>query len=103
IIDDGELNGQIGTYDCVVIPTNQIDRVELERGADSALYCSDAMTSVVQFFTLKGHTRRPELEMGADGGTFASAHGYASLAGARGIADYNFFAEQFNTDGQGTN
>ena len=103
IIDDVVVNDPGGTFDFGVIPTYQIERVELERGADSALYGSDAMTSVVQFFTRKGHTRRPELEMGADGGTFASAHGYASLAGARGIADYNFFAEQFNTDGQGTN
>ena len=30
-------------------------------------------------------------------------NGYASVAGARGIFDYNVFADQFNTQGQGVN
>src|SRR5208283_1924338 len=37
------------------------------------------------------------------GGNFWTAHGYASLAGAHGIFDYNVFADQFNTQGQGIN
>jgi vitamin B12 transporter len=43
------------------------------------------------------------LRFGAEGGTFATARGYASLAGARGRLDYNLFGEQFNTEGQGIN
>ena len=45
----------------------------------------------------------PEIRFGADGGTFGTARGYASLAGARGRFDYNAFAEQDATDGQGPN
>ena len=41
--------------------------------------------------------------IGAEGGTFGTARGYASLAGARGRFDYNLFGEQFNTSGQGIN
>ena len=61
------------------------------------------MTSVVQMWTTTGSTRTPEVTFGADGGNFSTAHGYASIAGARGIFDYNAFADQFNTNGQGIN
>ena len=73
------------------------------RGAESTLYGSDAMTSVVQVWTRTGSTPTPELRFGAEGGTFSTARGYASLAGARGRLDYNLFGEQFNTEGQGIN
>src|SRR6202011_3430474 len=45
----------------------------------------------------------PELTLSADGGTFSTAHGSASLAGAYSRFDYNLFGEQFNTSGQGIN
>jgi outer membrane cobalamin receptor len=77
--------------------------VEFVRGAQSTLYGSDAMTSVVQVWTRTGSTHIPELRFGADGGNFGTANGYASLAGARGRFDYNFFGDQFNTQGQGVN
>jgi hypothetical protein len=61
------------------------------------------MTSVVQVWTRTGSTPVPELRFGADGGNFGTANGYASLAGALRRFDYNFFANQFNTNGQGVN
>jgi outer membrane cobalamin receptor len=103
IVDGVVVNDPGGTFDFGVVPMYQIDRVELTRGADSALYGSDAMTSVVQFWTRNGTTRTPEVRFGAEGGTFSTARGYASVAGARGAFDYNVFGEQFNTAGQGPN
>jgi outer membrane cobalamin receptor len=81
----------------------QVDRLEFVRGAESTLYGSDAMTSVVQAWTRTGSTHTPELRFGGEGGTFQTARGYASLAGARGRFDYDLFADQFNTSGQGPN
>lgn len=103
IIDGVPVNDPGGTFDFGVVPSQQINRVELLRGSASTLYGSDAMTSVVQMFTATGTTRVPELRFGADGGTFGTANGYASLAGARGRFDYNVYGEQFNTEGQGVN
>ncbi len=77
--------------------------MEFVRGAQSTLYGSDAMTSVVQVFTRTGSTPVPELRFGADGGNLGTANGYATLAGAYGRFDYNLFADQFNTMGQGPN
>ena len=92
-----------GTFDFGTLPLAQADRVEFVRGAQSTLYGSDAMTSVVQVWTRTGSTHVPELRFGADGGNFGTANGYASLAGARRRFDYNFFGDQFNTNGQGVN
>lgn len=104
VIEDGvPIDDPGGTFDFGAVPLSEISRVELVRGADSALYGSDAMTSVVQFFSRNGSTRLPELRFGADGGTFSTAHGYASLAGARGRFDFNLFGDQFNTEGKGIN
>jgi len=101
IIDGVPINEPGGTFDFGVISTPQFDRIELLRGTQSTLYGSDAMTSVVQVFSRTGTTRIPLLTFGADGGTFATAHGYGSLSGAADRFDYNLFADQFNTQGQG--
>ena len=103
LVDGVPVNDPGGFFDFGVVPLFQVDRVEMVRGPASSLYGSDAMTSVVQFFSATGHSPRPELLVGADGGNFGTAHGYGALSGARSRFDYNLFAEQFNTDGQGPN
>ncbi|HYG97591.1 MAG TPA: TonB-dependent receptor [Terriglobales bacterium] len=103
IVDGVPVNDPGGTFNFGLLPMEQVERVELVRGAQSALYGSDAMTSVVQMWTRTGTTRVPELRLGAEGGTFETARGYASLAGARGRFDYNVYGQQFNSEGQGVN
>jgi outer membrane cobalamin receptor len=78
-------------------------RLEFLRGAQSTLYGSDAMTSVVQVWTRTGNTPVPELRFGADAGNYGTENGYASLAGAHRRFDYNVFGNQFNTTGSGPN
>ncbi len=104
VIVDGVYISEPGeTFDFGTLPLAQADRLEFSRGAQSTLYGSDAMTSVVQVWTRTGSTRVPELRFGAEGGNFGTANGYASLSGAHGRFDYNFFGYQFNTNGQGVN
>jgi outer membrane cobalamin receptor len=103
LIDGVPVTEPGGTFNAATVPLGDADRLEFLRGAQSALYGSDAMTSVVQVFTRNGTTERPELRFGADGGTFGTAHGFASLSGARSRFDYNAFADQFQTNGQGPN
>jgi len=103
IVDGVTINEPGGTFNFGNFPLIEASRVEFLRGAQSTLYGSDAMTSVVQVWTRTGSTAVPELRFGADGGNFATANGYASLAGARGRFDYNLFANQFSTNGQGVN
>ena len=104
VISDGvAINEPGGTFDFGTLPLDQADRMEFVRGTQSTLYGSDAMSSVIQIWTRSGSTPVPELRFGADGGNFNTAHGYASLAGARSRFDYNLFGSQFNTQGSGIN
>ena len=103
IVDGVTINEPGGTFDFGTLPLTQASRMEFLRGAQSTLYGSDAMTSVVQVWTRRGNTAIPELRFGADGGNFSTANGFASLAGARGRYDYNVFGDQFNTNGAWVN
>ena len=103
IVDGVTINEPGGTFDFGTLRLDQADRMEFVRGAQSTLYGSDAMTSVVQVWTRVGSTPVPEFTFGADGGNFSTARGYAALAGARGRFDYNLFGSQFNTNGAGIN
>lgn len=103
IIDGVPVTEPGGTIDFGTIPLAEAGRLEFLRGAQSTLYGTDAMTSVVQVFTRTGTTETPEFRFGADGGNFNTGHGFASLSGARSIWDYNLFADQFNSEGLGIN
>ena len=103
IVDGGTVNEPGGTFDFGTLPLNEAGRLEFVRGAQSTLYGSDAITSVVQVWTRTGNTPVPELRLGASGGNFSTASGDASLAGAHERFDYNLFADQFNTAGAWTN
>ena len=103
IVDGVPIDNPGETFDFGTLPLTQADRIEFLRGAQSTLYGSDAMTSVVQVWTRTGSTPVPELRFGADGGNFGTASGNASLAGARGAFDYNLFGDQFNSNGLGVN
>jgi len=103
VVDGVTINEPGGTFDFGNLPLAEADRMEFLRGAQSTLYGSDAMTSVVQVWTRTGSTVVPELRLGAGGGNFGTGNGYASLAGARGRFDYDLFGDQFNTSGQGVN
>src|SRR5207244_13520144 len=91
-----------GTFDFGTLPLFEEDRLEFLRGAQSTLYGSDAMTSVVQTWSRTGNTPVPELRFGSDAGNYGTENGYASLAGANGPFDYNVFGNQFNTNESGT-
>ena len=103
IVDGVAVDNPGETFDFGTLPLAQADRLEFLRGAQSTLYGSDAMTSVVQVWTRTGSTRTPEFRFGADGGNFGTASGHASLAGARGRFDYNLFGDQLNSNGLGVN
>src|SRR5258708_18236017 len=103
MVDGVAVNDPGGAFDFGTLPLLEADRLELLRGAESTLYGSDAMTSVVQVWTRTGSTPAPELRFGSDAGNYGTENGYASLSGANGRFDYNVFGNQFNTTGSGPN
>jgi vitamin B12 transporter len=103
IVDGVSVTEPGGTIDFGTLSLAEAGRLEFLRGAQSTLYGSDAMTSVVQVWTRTGNTSVPELRFGADAGNYGTENGYASLAGTHGRFDYNVFGNQFNTAGSGPN
>ena len=103
IVDGVPIDNPGETFDFGTLSLAQADRMEFVRGAQSTLYGSDAMTSVLQVWTRTGSSEIPELSFAADGGNFETASGHASLSGARGLFDYNVFGDQLNTNGSGVN
>lgn len=101
LVDGTPINPPGSAVDFSSLTTENIDKVEIVRGAESAIYGSDAVSGVVQLFTHRGETRIPSAELFAEGGGFSSARGGADLSGLLGKFDYSGAAAYFQTDGQG--
>ncbi|HEY4836965.1 MAG TPA: TonB-dependent receptor, partial [Candidatus Acidoferrales bacterium] len=103
LIDGAPINDSGGFIDLSNLMLDNVEKVELVHGAESALYGSDAMAGVIQIFTKRGDTRTPELDLTGDGGSFGTGRGSAELSGLLGKFDYAMGATYFATGGQGPN
>ena len=98
LLDGVPLNDPGGAFDFSNITSQNLDRVEFVRGANSALYGSDAMTGVVQLFTKRGAAAKPEYHFSVEGGSFSTARGSAGLAAQTGRVDYSLDVTGYSTD-----
>ncbi|HZS03936.1 MAG TPA: TonB-dependent receptor [Blastocatellia bacterium] len=103
LIDGVPINDAGGSFDLADLTTANAERIELVRGAQSALYGSDAMTGVLQLVTRRGTTQVPEFELEAEGGSFAFNRQAARLAGANRGFDYSISFAHLRTDGRDRN
>ncbi len=71
------------------IPLSQIERIEVLRGPAAAVYGSDAIGGVVQFFTRKGDGKASPY-IGLGGGSYGLRRAEAGISGAVGAFDYAF-------------
>jgi len=103
LIDGIPVNEPGGDLNFSNLTLDNIDKVEIVHGAESALYGTDAMSGVIQLFSHTGTTRIPELNLFAEGGGFSSARGGAQLGGLVDKFDYSVAGSYFETSGQGVN
>ena len=103
LIDGTPVNLPGGDFDFSNLTLDNVDKVEIVHGAESALYGTDAMSGVVQIVSHRGATRIPEINLFAEGGSFSSARGGAQVSGLLGKFDYSAAGSYFHTDGQGVN
>ena len=101
LVDGVRVNISGGQFDFSRISTGDIERVEVVRGAQSALYGSDAIGSVVQIFTKRGlPTDGPQVSGSFEGGSFGRVRGDAWLSGgARQRLDYQLGLGYRRTNG----
>ncbi len=103
LIDGIPANEPGGLVDFSNFTLDNIDKIEIVHGAESALYGSDAMDGVIQIFTHRGTTRVPDFTAFTDGGNFATGRGGADLSGLLGRFDYSAGVSDLETQGQGPN
>jgi vitamin B12 transporter len=103
LIDGTTVNNPGGSVDFSNFTLDNIDKVEIVRGAQSAIYGTDAVSGVIQLFTHRGETRLPAFSVFGEGGSFSSGRGGGQLSGLLGKFDYSAAASYFQTDGQGPN
>jgi outer membrane cobalamin receptor len=103
LVDGVPLNQPGGAIDLSNFTLDNVEKIEIVRGAQSALSGSDAMTGVIEVLTHRGSTRVPLLLLEADGGTFSTGRGLARLSGLAGPLDYSAAAGYFSTRGRAPN
>ena len=101
LIDGVRVNADGGSYDFGRVSAGEIARVEVVRGAQSALYGSDAIGSVIQIFTKRGTPAGgPRLSGFVEGGSFGTSRGdLRLLGGARQRLDYQLGIAHRATEG----
>jgi vitamin B12 transporter len=103
LVDGAPINPPGGAVDFSNLTLDNIDKVEIVRGAESAIYGTDAISGVIQLFTHRGTTRTPEFSVFGEGGSFSSGRGGGQLSGLLGAFDYSGAASYLQTSGQGPN
>lgn len=103
LVDGVPINPPGAAVDFSSLTLDNVDKVEVVRGAESAIYGTDAVSGAIQLFTHRGETRIPQFSAYGEGGSFASGRGGAQFSGLLGAFDYSAAASYLDTDGQGRN
>jgi vitamin B12 transporter len=103
LLDGMPLNEPGGAFNFASLSPENIERIEVLRGAHSALFGSDAMASVIHLFSVRPDAGRPQVNLTVDGGTYNTAH-LAIGAGARtGGVEFSVFGSALQTDNREPN
>lgn len=103
LIDGVPSNDAGGSFDFADLTTDNLTRIELVRGAQSAIYGSDAMSGVLQIFTHRGSTPDPQIDLSLEGGSFALSRQFARLSGQSNAFDYSTSFTHLRTNGRDRN
>ncbi len=90
-----------GLFDFGGLSADNIDRIEILRGAQSMLYGSDAMGGVINIITKRGEGT-PTASAFAEFGSFATLREGVSAAGAKGPFDFSVAMSRWDTSGFST-
>ncbi len=103
LLDGIPVNDPGGEVNLAGLSSSELERIEVVRGPESALFGAEAASGVVQLFTRRGNAeeRRPRGSVSYDRGSFQTDRFSADLAGGSGGRfDYSFGAEQFHSAGE---
>jgi vitamin B12 transporter len=100
LIDGVEVNDPSAgsQFDFASLTTDNVERIEILRGPQSALYGSDAIGGVVNVITKRGEGP-PTVRLRGEGGSFGTAEGAFSLSGGGENHDFSLGASAVGTEG----
>jgi vitamin B12 transporter len=99
LIDGVEVNsGATGSFDMASLTTDNLDRVEVLRGAGGSLYGSQAIGGVVNVLSQEGQGP-PTASLVSAGGNRATSQQVATVSGAEGNLGYSGALSYFSTEG----
>lgn len=87
-----------GAANLAGIPLDNVERIEVVRGPQSALYGSQAIGGVINIITKSG-AGKPSVTARVEGGTLGTLNTYASTGGSFGATDYFLSVSHEDTDG----
>ena len=96
-VDGVQANSFGGGFDFAHLPVTNIDRVEIVRGPQSALYGANAIGSVIRVVTRRGGP--PSVEGSIEGGSFDTLRLSGATAGSSGPWGWGLSGERLTTDG----
>lgn len=98
LIDGIPANDIGGEFEFANVSASGANQVEVFRGANSVLYGTDALGSVIQISTRRGSTPAPEFTYSADGGNFYTLRQEATVGGV--FHQFDYFADFMNFETQ---
>jgi vitamin B12 transporter len=88
-----------GAFDWADLTPDGVERIEVVRGPQSALYGSEALAGVISIISRHGTPGEPEATAGGEAGGNGWRRGRAAVAGGRGAWDWRVTASHQETDG----
>jgi outer membrane receptor protein involved in Fe transport len=98
MVDGIELNEFGGSFDFAPLPADDVDRVEVTRGPESALYGPNAVTSVINIVTLQGEGT-PHFTFQAEGGSFTTRRFVGNGSGVTDGFNWGFDVSRMDSGG----
>jgi len=104
LIDGIPINEPGGTFDFGHLTTTGLERIEIVRGAQSALFGSDAMSSVVHLISARGRRdQRAAFTALMEAGGYGTVRVEAGVRGGARNWDYSLTAGRLDTDNRAPN
>ncbi|MCR4374375.1 MAG: TonB-dependent receptor [Acidobacteria bacterium] len=108
LLDGIPLNEPGGTFNFGGLSAGHLDRIEFVRGAQSALFGSDAMAGVVHLVTARSRAgtngrHRPAVSAEFGGGGYDTMRGSATVSGGTARWDYSLHGGRYQTDNRAAN
>lgn len=104
LLDGIPINEPGGSFNFGGLSTGHFDRIEFVRGAQSAVFGSDAMAGVLQLITARGRTgAKPSFSADVSGGGYGSQQAGGRVSGGTARTDYSLHVNRYVTDNRDPN